>query len=411
MNKLKNELCDFFENCIKNSNKKLLGLEVEHFIVDKRTNKAISYYGDKGVKYILQKLRTLYPNARPIVDQDIIGFSAKEFTITLEPAAQIEISINPYECISEIENIYNSFLNNINSILDGLEYKIITLSCQPVSKVNNIKIIPKKRYHMMDQYFKSLGTKGIEMMKGTCSAQVSIDYFSEDDFRKKIQVAYFLTPLFKLISNNANYFQGKKITGFLKRSEIWGYTDEIRCDMPPDIFSENFGFPNYADYLCKIPLIFQVKNNELIESGNKTANEIFKNQTITQNDILHIISMTFPDIRVKTYLEIRGADCMPFKYILGYCALIKGIFYSDSNLDIFMDMIKKYNIDKNTIELTQNNLMKYGWKGKICNISIKNFAGQVVELAKNSISRNEIKYLDPIFSIIEHEGISNIEKS
>ena len=141
-----------------------------------------------------------YPDSKPIVDEDIIGFLTKNFSITLEPAAQIEISINPYEEIETIEKIYKKFLDNLNNILNNFDYKIVYLSCQPKSNINNIKLIPKKRFDILEKYYKKIGTNGIEMMKGTCSVQVSIDYFSEEDFRKKIQVAYFLTPFFKIQS-------------------------------------------------------------------------------------------------------------------------------------------------------------------------------------------------------------------
>ena len=410
-NNLKNELIKFFKNGIKSRNQKLIGLEIEHFIVDRKTYKSVNYYGINGIKYVLKTLINFYPNSKPIVDEDIVGFVQKNFTVTLEPSAQIEISICPYENLETIKQIYENFLTNINSILEPLEYKIIALSCIPVSNINSISTIPKRRYKIMEEYFNSIGTRGIEMMKGTCSTQVSIDFFSEDDFRKKIQVAYFLTPIFKLISNNANYFQSKKINNFLKRSEIWSHTDSKRCDIPPNIFSQNYGFENYAEYLSKVPLIFYSKNNQIIKTGNKTVNEIFKNQSINNYDILHIISMVFPDVRLKKYLEIRCADCMPFEYVLGYCALIKGIFYSDAALDVLINTIKKYNLNNNTIELIQDDLIKHGWKSKIYDLSAKDFAKQIVELSKVSLNKNEIKYLNSIVEIIDHEGILNINNS
>ena len=405
---LKNQLVDFFKSGIKTKKQKLIGVEIEHFIVDNKTCEAVSYYGSSGVKTILENLMKFYPDSRPILDEDIIGFLTKEFSVTLEPAAQIEISINPYEEIETIENIYKKFLDNLNNILNNFGYKIVYLSCQPKSNINNIKLIPKKRFDILEKYYKKIGTNGIEMMKGTCSVQVSIDYFSEEDFRKKIQVAYFLTPFFKLISNNSNYYQNKYFSTFLKRTEIYNNTDPKRCGIPPDIFSENYEFKNYAEYLYNIPIIYYKKDNKYYET-DKNFGEFFENKKITENEIWHIASIVYPDVRLKKYLEIRGADLMPFEYTLGYCTLIKNIFYSENILDIFYNMIKKYEINNKKINDVQNNIIKNGWNAKIYDIPAKIFARNIIELLQKTIINKELKYLNLLLPIIEKNGILNIK--
>ena len=401
---LKNNIINFFKSGIKTENKKMLGVEIEHFVVD-RNEEAVSYYGPCGVKTILKKLMKFYPDVTSIFDEDIIGFRTREFTITLEPAAQVEISINPYEKISKIKKIYKTFLNNINFILNDFGYKLSFLSCQKKSKIEDIKIIPKTRYKLMEKYFKKIKTNGIEMMKGTCSVQVSIDYFSEKDFRKKIQVAYFLTPIFKLISNNSNCFQGKIFKNFLKRTEIYNSTDNSRCGIPPNIFSKNYGFKDYADYLCNVPLMFYPKDNILYET-DKTFQEIFKDKRISENEIWHLLSIVFPDVRVKKYLEIRAADLMPYECIFGYCTLIKSIFYYENILNMFYNTIKNYGINEEKVDNIQNDIMKNGWNSKSYG-GIKKFAEKVIKLSRENATDNEDKYLAHLLHIIEKDGLLN----
>lgn len=409
---LKNQLINFFKSGIKTKKQKMLGIEIEHFIVDKKTNEAVSYYGTNGIKIILEKLIKYYNHENPKIilgeNKNIIGFLTKNFSITLEPAAQIEISINPYEEIEIIKKIYEEFLNNLNNILNKFDYKIAYLSCQPKSDINNIKLVPKKRFDILEKYYKKIGTNGIEMMKGTCSVQVSIDYFSEEDFRKKIQVAYFLTPFFKLISNNSNYYQDKYFSTFLKRTEIYNNTDPKRCGIPPNIFSENYGFKDYAEYLYNTKLIYYKKDNKYYET-DKTFGEFFENQNITEDEIWHIASIVYPDIRVKKYLEIRGADLMPFDYTLGYCELIKAIFYYENNLNIFCDMIKKYKINNEKINNIQDNIIKSGWNAKICDIPMQVFANKIISLAQKYLFNQELEYLNKIFLIIKNKGLLNIK--
>jgi glutamate--cysteine ligase len=406
---LKNQIVNFLRNGIKEKNQKMLGIEVEHFIVDKNTEESVSYYGNKGIKTILENLMECYPNSKPIFGEDIIGFFSQDFNITLEPAAQIEISINPYKEIETIEKIYKEFLDNLNSIINKFGYKILTVSCQPKTNIDNIKMVPKRRFRILEKYYEKIGTRGIDMMKGTCSVQVSIDYFSEDDFRKKLQIAYFLTPFFKLLTNNSNCYQGKSFSTFLKRTEIYRNTDPKRCGTPKNIFSENYGFENYAEYLYDMPMVYYKKNNEFYET-DKTFGEYFENQEVTEDKIWHISSIVFPDIRAKKYLEIRGADLMPFEYILGYFALIKGIFYYEDNLNTFSNMVKDYKMNNKKIDDVQNDIIKSGWNAKIYDTPAKIFAKNIIELIKKSMTNKDIEYLAPMFTIVENEGLLNIKK-
>ena len=388
---------DYFSSGTKKEKKKKLGIEVEHFIVYSDSLQAVSYYGEYGVKYILEQLMKIYESPKPIFDEDLIGFLANDFSITLEPSAQIEISVNPFESIEKIEFIYKKFLETIQRVLKKINCIILPVGVQPFSTVKSLSLIPKKRYRFMENYFENIDdSKGIYMMKGTCSTQVSIDYFSENDFRRKFQAAYLFTPVFGLITNNSEYFEGKKLKTFLKRAQIYDNTDPIRCSAPKKIFSLDFGFKDYAKYLSKVPPIFvENTNGKHVYTGKQIAEDIFKGRKVNNNNILHMISIVFPDVRLKNYIEIRGADSMPLSGITAYCALIKGLIYSENALNWCQNFIKENEITVENLNETKKNLIDLGWEGEIYNISAKKFVEEVIKLADCGLKPKEKKYLDP----------------
>ena len=206
MNDWKSSLIEYFCSGIKQSPTSMIGVEIEHFILDAKSFTSIPYSGERGIRKVLIELLKYYPRAEIIRDDDFFGFSVPEFTVTLEPAAQLEISIPPTDSIREIEKVYKTFSDNLNAVLAEYGYAAYNLGCQPISKVEETEMIPKRRYELMNAYFRDSGTGGIEMMRGTSSVQVSIDYSSEEDFRRKLQAAQYFAPILKLLCDNAATF-------------------------------------------------------------------------------------------------------------------------------------------------------------------------------------------------------------
>lgn len=187
-----------------------LGIEMEHFIIDRVSQRAVPYSGEKGVKEILYRLMARYPDAQVLPDDDFFGFAVPDFTVTLEPAAQLEISIAPMVSIRQITDVYRSFLQQLDSVLAPFGYAALSVGCHPTASVAELEQIPKKRYDLMSAHFQKTGTGGMEMMRGSASLQVSIDYSSQDDFRRKLQAAYYYGPVLKLLCDNAPLQPGGK---------------------------------------------------------------------------------------------------------------------------------------------------------------------------------------------------------
>ncbi len=236
------------------------------------------------------------------------------------------------------------------------------------------------------------------MMRGTASTQVSIDFEDESDFVRKYRFAYLIMPAIKLITDNTPVFENAKNTVPLKRTYIWRNTDTARCEPPADLFDEGFGFASYANYLMNVPLICMPENGSMTYVGDKTAAELFKDKELSNADIEHIMSMVFPDVRLKRYIEIRGADSMPIDAALGYVALIKALFYSHETIDRYLC---KYNIKRSDIIDSEDSLMSYGRNGFIYGVPADDFIQTLFSNAADNLSGDKLTYLNNLKAFYE----------
>ncbi|MBE6017587.1 MAG: glutamate-cysteine ligase [Lachnospiraceae bacterium] len=385
-----------------------IGVEIEQFIVDRVTKKAVPYSGRGGVKEIVEKLMSMYPGSEPIMGEDLLGFTAEHFTITLEPAAQIEISIFPMHSVCCLEEISRDYFEKLDSILAPLGLEALFVGCQPESKVDDLELIPKERYRLMDMHFQKTGTGGRQMMRGSASVQISMDFTSEYDFRRKLQTAHFFAPAWMLLCNNAKRFQGEDIQGYLKRYDIWDRTDPARCGILPGVFSDDYGFEDYAEFLAKMPMIFVEENGKEAYTGFKTTDELFDGKVPDEAQIQHILSMAFPHVRVKKYLEIRVADSVPVPYMLAYCSLVKGLMYSDEVLSKVQEQIRKDHIDEKVLDSAFRDLMANGWDGSIFGHPAREFVQKMLDTAKTDLSDAECGYLEAFYKVLQFGGISEI---
>lgn len=374
-----------------------LGVEIEHIIVRSDTQKAVSFEEPQGIRWILEKLRDEFPTCME-EKGELLGLANLDYTVTLEPAAQLEISIAPKESISVIQKVYESFLKLLNPLLDQCNYKLVTLGYQPRSKVDDLSMIPKKRYKYMDDYFKASGTRGRNMMRGTASAQISIDYCCEQDFIRKYRAVSILMPAIKLLSDNTPYFEGEPYGANLARTEIWNHVDPDRCGILDGVFEDDFGFKTYAEYLWELPLIFLPIPGGSVPTGDRRVSEIWSDRKISQDDVDHILSMTFLDVRVKHYIEIRGADSMPKEYVMAYLALIKGIFFKP---EVQICLLSLYPVRKEDILEAEASLQQYGYEGMIYGQPAVEFVHQILGLARENLEESEKSYLKPFEMLAE----------
>lgn len=386
-----NQLKAFVNHFKKAESKKSehkIGVEFEHFILDKDLN-AVPYYGENGVEKILYDLAE--NNWEKEYERNhLVALKSDNKAITLEPGAQLELSINPFSQIKKIEDIYLNFLEEIKKILANYNYKLAVLGYQPKTSINDIKMLPKKRYDFMYKYFKNKGRYAHNMMKGTASLQMSIDYKNEKDYIKKMRVGYFLSPLIYYLFDNTPFFEGKTSSRESVRAEIWQNCDNQRSGLINGIFDREFGYREYAEYLLYVPPIFKKKNNKLIYTAEKKAKDVMDSNK--KEEIEHFISMVFPDVRTKKYIELRAADALPYPYNLGLVAFLKGLFYSKDNLNYLY---------KKSLEYNQSEFKDFKdkiiYKEKLKKRS--NLIENLIERSKSKLNDKEENYLDYVEEI------------
>lgn len=398
LNHNKKILTEYFQSGCKKGQEQKLGLEVEHFIVFKDTKESVPYSGDYGIQSVLEELLPYYEYGF-YENNRLLGMESKEYTITLEPAAQLEISISPQGKIRKIQEIYQQFLDTLEPILERREMELVTVGYQPKSRIAELELIPKKRYDFMNAYFQNTGTQGTHMMRGTASAQVSIDYTSEEDFIRKIRATYILMPAIKFLTDCTPVYEGRKYEKRMARTMIWKHVDEQRCGIVPELFSEKFGFEKYADFLMKIPLIFRYEEGVPVFTGEKTVQQLWKDTFLEKEDIEHVLSMVFPDVRLKKYLEIRGADSMPLPYVLAYVTWIKSVFFHEDVLD----QILNQKVTEKMILQSEESLTNYGYEGVIYGKNAQEYLQEMITIGKNHLEKEEQDYLLPLEKCIQEK--------
>ena len=366
-----------------------LGLELEHFIV-RRDLTHVSYHG--GVKNILERLSAFYPE-REYSGDDLIALYSGEASITIEPAGQLEISIMPCSDVNNIMKIYYHFLDRLKPILDEFGFITINSGYSPRTPAAEMELIPKKRYEFMDRYFKKTGSCGINMMRATASTQLSFDFADERDCIDKLRYANILTPIFALITDNSPVFEGKPYKGRMLRTHIWNNVDSDRCGTVPNLFDRDFGFLKYAEYIYTSPAILITENNEPIYTGETPISELYKNKPLAEHEIEHLLSMFFPDVRLKQYIELRPADSMPGEFAAAYTALIKALFINNTVPDTS-------GYTAADIAAAKTELMEHGYNGRIYGIAVKDFVQMLFETAEASLGTKEAALLIPLYERI-----------
>ncbi len=390
----------FEEGCKQVATPFSIGLELEHYVVDKNTKDSVSYYGERGIEVLLERIKPFYEESA-YSEGHLIGLGRPGLAVSIEPAAQLEVSIGPQTDGKSIQAIYDQFMAELMPILLEWGYELITAGYQPKNKVKELDLIPKNRYRFMQEHFDKIGPYGQYMMKGTAATQVSIDYYSEEDFSEKYKVAYALYPILAMLSDNMPIFEGQENSKPIKRMEIWEHVDNARVDVEPYLQDGTINFSRYADFVYNTPLIVDKEKDEDIAT-EKAASEVFEKRLMTDEDIEHVLSMVFPMIRLKHYLEIRVADSMPYGSVYAYVLFIKGLFSDVSRVKKYVDeLVKDHpNFTHDLITVIQTD----GIQGQIYNYKMKDIVTQLYGIVISNLQDIEVAYLEEYKKSILNKG-------
>ena len=398
-------LVGYFESGIKPKGEGALGVELEHFVVGKRGFFPVfcdDVFGSLAIVRRLYDELSAHSHVNPVLEDGVLlGFDADDYSVSLEPAGQVEISIKATADIGWIAVAYDDFRKRMERILVGGDLALVNAGYMPNGKASAMRLIPKERYRRMLRHFASTGKYGENMMKGTASLQVSIDYFSEADFRMKYRVGIKLMPVLKLLAVNSPMFEGRSNSNCLIRTMIWNGTDPKRCSYPSKAFSDCFSFADYAEYALDQKMIYYPFG----EYGGTdiSVRDFFAGRNMSDDDVSFVLSMVFPEIRLKRCLELRGMDSLRLDRALHVLALIKGLFYNAEALEHVDGMLSA---DPDALEETEASISSKGWCGTVFGYDAKALADELMSVACDGLEGDDKRILSTFQSgFRSHNGM------
>ena len=328
-----------------------IGTEHEKFVYRTQDHRAPSYHEPGGILDLLNGLTRF--GWQPVYEGDtIIALSGPDGSVSLEPAGQFELSGAPLENLHATCAETGRHLTQVKTIGDELGLGFLGLGLWPDKTRADLPIMPKGRYKIMLDHMPRVGGMGLDMMLRTCTIQTNLDYSSEADMVKKFRVSLALQPLATALFANSPFLEGKP-NGFLSyRSHIWTDTDPARTGMLPFVFDEAFGYERYADYMLDVPMYFVFRDGGYVDAAGLNFRDFLNGRLSVRpgekpsvSDWTDHLSTAFPEVRLKSFLEMRGADGGPWSTICALPALWVGLLYDQTSLDAAWDLVKNWSIE------------------------------------------------------------------
>jgi glutamate--cysteine ligase len=327
------QLLEFFRSGATPRQDRGVGTEHEKFVFWRRECGMVTHGGAEGIETIFERLEERY-DWRPIYEGDLmIGMTRGDAAISLEPGGQFELSGGIKSTIHGTADELDCHLEELKDVA-GENVKMVSWGINPFVAPEDVPMMPKQRYDIMRAYLPARGALAPWMMKTSTTIQANFDYTDEADATDLMRTALLISPIVSAIFANSPIRDGTDTGMQSYRGYIWTKTDPDRTGWPDFMYREDWGFGDYLDYILDIPMFFIQRNGRLIPKTGQTFRDYLDGGSgryePTMADFQLHLSTAFPEIRLKQYVEVRGADGGPYEQILGLPALWKGLLYDDS---------------------------------------------------------------------------------
>lgn len=394
-----------------------IGTEHEKFPFYVDGHAPVPYGGERGIRALLEGMQKML-GWDPIIDGGhIIGLvePTGQGAISLEPGGQFELSGAPVETIHQTCREGNAHLAQLRQIAEPLGIRFLGLGGSPKWTLAETPRMPKSRYDIMTAYMPKVGMHGLDMMYRTCTIQVNLDYASEADMRRKMQVSLKLQPLSTALFANSPFTEGTTNGLQSWRGEIWRDTDNQRSGVLPFCFSPEFGFADYAEWALDVPMYFVIRDGRYHDVTDVTFRQFMdgalrsrvSDGMPTMGDWTNHLSTLFPDVRLKRFLEMRGADGGPWRRICALPAFWVGLLYDDEALDA-ADALTRHWTHADVVAM-RNAVPVQGLATLHNNESLRDIAREVLAIShkgltnrarKNRDGYDETSFLSPLDEVV-----------
>ena len=371
-----------------------IGTEHEKIPFHAKSLKPVAYAGDRGIRALLDGLQKvlgwepILEAGKPIGLLDRTGGAA----ISLEPGGQFELSGAAFETLHETRAELDAHLAELRKVADPLGIAFLALGASPLWSRAETPVMPKARYAIMANYMPKVGGHGLDMMFRTSTVQVNLDFASEADMVKKLRVGLALQPLATALFANSPFIEGKP-SGFLSfRSEIWRDTDPARTGMMPFAFEDGFGFERFVDYVLDVPMYFVKRGDRYHDVTGQSFRDLLDGrlpglpgERAMLSDWANHLSTIFPEVRLKRYLEMRGADVGPRAMIPALSAFWVGLLYDSESLDAAVALTKSWSAEER--QALRDQVPRLGLSTRLRGRPLHVIAREVLDLASGGLAR------------------------
>jgi glutamate--cysteine ligase len=389
----KAQLIGVLEGGCKPKDEWKLGTEHEKFPYNIADFSALRYEGPTGIRAFLQGLQR-YGWDGVYEGENLMALAQKgKGSVSLEPGGQVELSGAPLDNVHQTCTEVTEHLNQVKTVGGELGIGMLGLGFTPNWRRDDIHWMPKGRYKIMREYMPKVGTMGIDMMTRTCTVQVNLDYSSEADMVKKLRVSLALQPVATALWANSPFTEGKP-NGFKSfRANIWHHTDKARTGLIPFAFEDGMGFERYVDYALDVPMYFVYRDGFIDASGQSFRDFLkgdlpaYRGQIPTVADWEDHMSTAFPEVRVKSYIELRGADSGPWARLCALPAFWIGLLYDSDSLEAAWDIAKGWSAaDRDQL---YRDVPTQALQAKIKGRSVQEIALQLLDLSRAGLRRRK----------------------
>jgi len=397
-----------------------VGTEHEKLGFDRATRAPLAYEGPHGIRAVLEQFAARFGWQPVLEGSTIIALTRDQASITLEPGGQFELSgaplANTHEAHAELER----HLAELGAISRDFGLLWLNIGRNPTVPSARMPWMPKERYAIMRRYLPTRGALALDMMLGTGTVQTNFDYCNERDMARKLRLGMAAAPFITALYANSPFVDGAPSGMLSARANVWRHTDPDRCGILPAVFRENFGYQDYVDWALDVPMFFIHRGGHYVDTAGRRFRDFLAQgldgERPTQEDWnLHLTTL-FPEVRLKSYIELRMADVGSPAMIVAMAALTRGLFYDDSSLREAGFLLRTLRAEH--MPELEEQALRYGLKGRALGRPIQDWLRDLMQIAQaglerlaalNAAGRNETMYLEPLHEIVD-SGVTQAER-